>query len=144
MRRMNTMAKGIAGTANSVISQAKVKSPEYKWTEDEALFESSIRFKKLWIDSFFIYALIWAFGSILTDAAKNDFNKWLLKCFEQRELELERLEQERLKEEMNQKAMNAVNAVSRPPSADSTFKSATDFGNETVMPPGPSTPNSKI
>ena len=57
------------------------------------MFESSIRFKNKWIDSFFIYSLIWAFGSVLTEPAKREFSNWLKKTL--KEASEERLIHER-------------------------------------------------
>lgn len=48
------------------MSQTKVRPPEYRWSEDDLLLENSIKHKELWVDSFFIFALIWAFGALLT------------------------------------------------------------------------------
>ena len=59
------------------IERPKVKVPDYKWSEDDKSFENSIRYKNLWVDSLFIYALVWSFGSILTDKAKQEFDRWL-------------------------------------------------------------------
>ena len=60
-------------------SVQKIKVPDYRWVEEEAAFENSIRNKDLWIDSMFIQALIWTFGSIMTVETKADFDKWLKK-----------------------------------------------------------------
>ena len=70
---------------NSLLSQTKVRPPDYRWCDEEPIFEASISQKQLWIDSFFIYSLIWAFGSILTHRARQDFDRWLKKQFEKKE-----------------------------------------------------------
>lgn len=49
------------------------------------MFENSLKHMQLWVDSFFLYAMIWAFGSMLTYEGRNLFDKWLQGCFEQRE-----------------------------------------------------------
>ena len=81
--------------SNTLGATVKVKSPEYKWSEEEILFENSIRHKELWVDSFFIYAIIWAFGSILTEHAKVEFDRWIKKCFESQKKERERQDNEK-------------------------------------------------
>ena len=54
-------------TVNTLVSQTKIKSPDYRWAEDETLFESSIKLKEFWIDHFFLCAIIWTFSSILNE-----------------------------------------------------------------------------
>ena len=48
----------------------RVKPPEHNFIDSEADFESSIRNKNIWIDSFFTIALIWAFGSVLNEQGR--------------------------------------------------------------------------
>ena len=74
--------------ANTLLSTVKIRPPEYRWCDDESLFENSIKHKQLWIDSFFIFALIWAFGSLLSSEGKTMFDKWLKGCFDQREKDI--------------------------------------------------------
>ena len=45
--------------------------------ENDTTFEQSLLKKNAWIDSFFLYSLTWAFGSILTEKARKHFNTWL-------------------------------------------------------------------
>ena len=59
----------------------KMKVPDYKWCEEDTLFEHSIRNKDLWVDSLFIFAIIWTFGSVMTDETKPLFDFWLKKQF---------------------------------------------------------------
>ena len=59
------------------VNQVKLKPPEVEWVEDEALLEKSIRHKKQWIDSFFIYSLIWSLGSMLKEQERKRFDTWL-------------------------------------------------------------------
>ena len=49
------------------------------------MFEASIKGLATWVDSFFIYAMIWAFGSILTDEAKKEFDIHFKKIFANKE-----------------------------------------------------------
>ena len=74
--------------SNTLLSTVKIRPPEYRWCDDDLLFESSIKYKQLWIDSFFIFALIWAFGSLLNSEGKTVFDKWLKGCFDQREKDI--------------------------------------------------------
>ena len=67
------------------MSDAKVKPPDYRWAEEDNLFEDSLKYKKLWIDSFFVYALVWAFGSLLTLESKNEFDKYIKSVFATRD-----------------------------------------------------------
>lgn len=53
--------------SSHLTNQLKMKPPDYRWCEDESLFEDSIRHKKLWVDSFFMLAIIWSFGSLLKE-----------------------------------------------------------------------------
>ena len=69
-----------------------MKAPDYRWCDEEALFFNSIKNKSLWVDSFFMYAIIWAFGSILNKESKQEFDHWLKKCFEKREKEIKQKE----------------------------------------------------
>lgn len=64
-------------TINALITTTKIRPPEYRWCDEETPFENSIRFKQLMVDSFFMYSLIWAFGSFLTRDAKVEFNVWI-------------------------------------------------------------------
>lgn len=57
--------------------EVKVRPPEHTFVEVEALFEASLKNKNLWIDSFFLYSMVWAFGSLLNDAGRREFNSWL-------------------------------------------------------------------
>ena len=82
-RRMTTVSKqgmtafldpkGSQNLTNNAIvsshltSQIKIRPPDYRWCEDEQQFENSIRFKKLWVDSFFVLAVIWSVGSLLNE-----------------------------------------------------------------------------
>ena len=74
VKRLGTMIskapnnKSMMSPKNS--SRSKIKVPNYSWAEDDFAFENSLRHKKLWVDSLFIYALEWAFGSILKTEAK--------------------------------------------------------------------------
>ena len=45
-----------------------------KFADLEKSFEASITNMSHWMDCFFIYSMIWAFGSILTDEAKIEFD----------------------------------------------------------------------
>ena len=66
----------------------RVKPPEHRFADNgEPLFEASIRKKELWIDCFFIYSLIWAFGSVLTETAKKGFSNWLKKTIKEKDEE---------------------------------------------------------
>ena len=67
-------------------SQERLKPPENNFVENDFLFEQSVRNKNYWIDCFFLYSLIWAFGSILTDEARRHFNTWLHQVIEQKNL----------------------------------------------------------
>ena len=58
--------------------EVKVRPPEHTFVEVEPLFEASLKSKNAWIDSFFLYSLVWAFGSLLNDAGRREFNAWLL------------------------------------------------------------------
>ena len=58
--------------------EIKVRQPEHKYFEADFTFEQSIRNKNLWVDSFFLYSLVWAFGSLLNEKARREFNTWLL------------------------------------------------------------------
>ena len=58
-------------------SLSKMKTPNYNWVESETLIEFSIKFKDQWVDSFFIFALVWSFGSILNEDAKRQFDVWI-------------------------------------------------------------------
>ena len=62
-----------------------IKPPDsgYHWSENQ--MEQSVLNKNEWIDSMFIFSLIWAFGSILTNDAKVEFNKWLMTCMNEKE-----------------------------------------------------------
>ena len=75
------------------------------------MFESSIKHKQLWIDSFFIFALIWAFGSLLSSEGKILFDKWLKGCFDQREKDiaasLRRSAEEKIQELTRQLSMKS-------------------------------------
>lgn len=42
-----------------------------------------------------MYAIIWAFGSILNKESKQEFDLWLKKCFEKREKEIKQKEMEK-------------------------------------------------
>lgn len=79
--------------ANSLLSITKIRPPDYNWCDEEPIFEQSIANKQLWVDSFFLYALVWAFGSILTNKAKYEFDRWLKQIFTKKEADLiEKLE----------------------------------------------------
>ena len=62
-----------------------MRPPEHTFIENDFLFEQSVRHKNMWIDSFFLYSLIWAFGSILTDEARRHFNTWLHQVIKQKD-----------------------------------------------------------
>ena len=65
-------------------SQTKLRPPDYRWVDEEATFENSVQHKELFVDSCFLYALIWTFGSVLTQEVKYEFDTWLKSCFETR------------------------------------------------------------
>ena len=62
-----------------------MRPPEHTFIENDFLFEQSVRHKNMWIDSFFLYSLIWAFGSIVTDKARRHFNTWLHQVIKQKD-----------------------------------------------------------
>ena len=62
-----------------------LKVPDYKWSEEDAMFESSVKYKEVWMDFFFMSAFIWTFGSILNESAKLELEVWLKKQLEQRD-----------------------------------------------------------
>ena len=51
-----------------------------------------------WVDSMFLYSLIWAFGSILTEEAKKEFEAHLRKVFHEKKLKDKDLEDRRIEE----------------------------------------------
>ena len=55
----------------------KVKQPEHTFVDYESTFDESVRRKNIWIDCFFLYSLIWSFGSVMTEQARKYFNTWL-------------------------------------------------------------------
>ena len=55
----------------------RAKMPNQKFSESEQLFIDSIRFKTTWLHSFFLYAVIWAFGINLKEEYKGEFEEWL-------------------------------------------------------------------
>ena len=65
--------------------------------ENDFFFEQSVRLKNYWIDCFFLYSMIWAFGSVLTCEARRQFNTWLHQVIRQKD-EV-RAQAEQLKEE---------------------------------------------
>lgn len=58
--------------------EQKIRPPEHSFVENDLLFELSIKNKNYWIDAFFLYSLVWAFGSILSEQGRREFNTWLL------------------------------------------------------------------
>ena len=63
---------------------SKCKPPELKFAENDTLFEASLKNMPHWIDCMFLYSMIWAFGSILTEEAKKEFELYLRKIFEEK------------------------------------------------------------
>ena len=81
-----------AGTVMQTPLKIRSKPPEVRFAEHEELFEASLKNMPLWIDSMFVYSLIWAFGSILTLDAKKEFDIHMRKIFhdkKKRDRELE-------------------------------------------------------
>ena len=58
--------------------ETKIRPPDHCFVENDLLFELSIKNKNFWIDSFFLYSLVWAFGSLLNEGGRKEFNVWLL------------------------------------------------------------------
>jgi hypothetical protein len=54
-----------------------MKVPNYNWVESDTMIEQSIKHKDEWVDAFFIFALVWSFGSILNESAKKKFDLWI-------------------------------------------------------------------
>lgn len=65
--------------------ETKQKPPEHFFSESDQMFENSVRHKNYWIDSFFLCALIWAFGSLLNEQGRREFNTWLLKALDDKD-----------------------------------------------------------
>ena len=51
--------------------------PNNKFTENGQVFINSIRFKKEWLQCFFLFAVIWSFGVNLRDDKKQQFEEWM-------------------------------------------------------------------
>ena len=69
---------------SSILRSSRVhrcRPPELAFAENEALFEASIKHMPKWLDSMFLYSMIWAFGSILTVEARAEFTTYLRKLF---------------------------------------------------------------
>ena len=56
----------------------KIRPPEHTFVDNDVLFELSIKNKNYWIDAFFLYSLVWAFGSLLNEQGRKEFNLWLV------------------------------------------------------------------
>ena len=72
-------------TSHRVEKEERLRPPEHSFIENDFLFEQSVRHKNMWIDSFFLYSLTWAFGSILTEEARRHFNTWLHQVIKQKD-----------------------------------------------------------
>ena len=64
-----------------------IRPSEFRFCELDHLVEQSIRSKDLWIDCFFVYALVWSFGSILKEEARAEFNDYVLETLREKEQE---------------------------------------------------------
>ena len=59
------------------------KPPDYNFRDNDILFENSIKMKKLWIDSMFVYSLLLSLGSMLTEPGKLKFETFIRNSIEQ-------------------------------------------------------------
>ena len=67
-------------------NREKIKPSEHRFADNgEQMFEVATRCKAKWIDAFFLYSMIWAFGSILTENAKREFSNWLKKILKEKD-----------------------------------------------------------
>jgi hypothetical protein len=51
--------------------------PKQTFADSDQGFIDSIRLKRYWIHSFFLFSVIWSFGSILKDEYKGEFEDWI-------------------------------------------------------------------
>ena len=65
--------------------EQRIKPPEHSFLENDFTFEQSIKQRNKWIDCFFLYSLVWAFGSILNEKARHHFNTWLHEAIESKD-----------------------------------------------------------
>lgn len=59
------------------------KPPDYNFRDNDIVFENSIKMKKLWIDSMFLYSLLLSLGSMLTEPGKLKFETFIRNSIEQ-------------------------------------------------------------
>ena len=119
LKRMSTVIQNPAGSplqrgktlANTIVSTDKVRPPDYRWCDEEAALENSLRHKQLWVDSFFVYALVWGFGSLLTPEAKFDFDRWLKKCFDQKDIDREARQKEEESVKMDSERSDSLSSA---------------------------------
>ena len=98
----NKGAKGVKKASTVIKAPRVIKSrpPELRFAQTEELFEASLKHMPHWIDSMFIYSVIWAFGSILTEEAKKEFEIHIRKIFHDKKKRDKELEEQRRLEEM--------------------------------------------
>lgn len=57
-----------------IIDKTK-KEPMISFADSESRFLNSINYKKLWIEAFFIFSMVWTFGYILKPHVLKEFNR---------------------------------------------------------------------
>ena len=102
--RMKNNTNPLYKTQEFQREEDRTKPLEHLFWEIELTFEESIRNKNKWIDCLFLYSLIWAFGAILKENARREFNSWLHQQIEKKDLL--RMKQNELSEENSNSGSN--------------------------------------
>ena len=117
---------------SSILRSSRVqrcRPPELNFAENDTLFEASLKHMANWLDSMFLYSMIWAFGSILTDEAKAEFEAHLHKVFHakaQRDKALS--EQRRTEEERKARSTGeSLASVTESSQAEERYEPTPDF-----------------
>ena len=85
-RASPTLRRTMLSSNEELDNREKVKPSEHRFADNgEQMFEVATRCKGKWIDAFFLYSMIWAFGSILTENAKREFSNWLKKILKEKD-----------------------------------------------------------
>ena len=82
-KKEESSSKKSAGYSSILRSSriVRCRPPDLTFAENEVLFEASLKHMPKWLDSMFLYSMIWAFGSILTVEGRAEFSAYLRKAF---------------------------------------------------------------
>lgn len=152
-------ASGLQSRQSSKASQRKVATPDARqrelekkkrlprcsFLESEIRFENALKFTPIWLESFFVFAMIWTFYPVLSDNGRKNLDRRLLTKYEtartdfsvyQKEKKRKMAEKNREKSQSNKQSVDRGKSVGRGSTilSKKSQSSASALGASTAQP----------